>query len=68
MGIMGQTEDCRSRHHDTTHRYEATLIGGALGALGATALSKPLAAAALTPSAAEGPFYPTRHAAPGCGQ
>ena len=35
------------------------LIGGALGALGATALSKPLAAAALTPSAAEGPFYPT---------
>lgn len=35
------------------------LITRALSALGLTAFAKPLAAAGLTPRAAEGPFYPT---------
>ncbi len=36
-----------------------TVITGTLGTLGVASLSTPLAAATLTPSATEGPFYPT---------
>ena len=42
-----------------TTQSRRSFVGGTLGALGLSALAKPALAVDLTPSATEGPFYPT---------